>query len=86
MSQKTYPVIFSPDARPGVQAIGTLKRGETTRVEAAEAVRLVDVKGLRFATAADEAAARAELAGIAKVGATAEAGTPASAPADEAEH
>lgn len=62
---KTYEVTFGAKALPGVAAIGTIRRGQTVAVPAAEAVRLVDVKGLAFASAADETAARAELAGSA---------------------
>lgn len=56
---KTYTVIFPEDARPGVLAVGGIKRGGSARVDAAEAVRLVDTKGLRFADADEERAARA---------------------------
>jgi hypothetical protein len=59
---KTYEVIFGTDALPGVFAIGSIRRGQSAMVDAAEAVRLVDVKGLAFATADSEAEARAELA------------------------
>lgn len=58
---KTYEVIFNLDALPGVFAVGSVRRGQSTHVEAAEAVRLVDVKGLAFANPDDEAAARSEL-------------------------
>lgn len=60
---KTYEVTFGAKALPGVAAIGNIRRGQTVAVPAAEAVRLVDVKGLAFASTADETAARAELAG-----------------------
>ena len=60
---KTYDVIFRDTAKPGVRAVGSIKRGDTVKVEAAEAVRLVDAKGLAFVNAADEKAARQELAG-----------------------
>jgi len=59
---KTYEVVFGTDALPGVFAIGSIRRGQSATVEAAEAVRLVDVKGLAFANADSEAEARAELA------------------------
>lgn len=59
---KTYTVHFPEDARPGVLAIGGIKRGGSAKVDAAEAVRLVDAKGLRFASATDEKAARGEVA------------------------
>lgn len=59
---KTYTVHFPTDARPGVLAIGGIKRGGSAQADAAEAVRLVDAKGLRFASGADEKAARAEVA------------------------
>lgn len=59
---KTYDVIFRDTARPGVRAVGRIKRGDTVKVDAAEAVRLVDAKGLAFVNAADEEAARQELA------------------------
>ena len=60
---KTYEVIFRDTAKPGVRAVGSIKRGDTVKVDAAEAVRLVDAKGLAFVNAADEKAARQELAG-----------------------
>lgn len=63
---KTYDVIFRDTARPGVRAVGSIKRGDTVKVDAAEAVRLVDAKGLAFVNAADEKAARQELAGSAQ--------------------
>lgn len=59
---KTYEVIFRLDALPGVFAVGAVRRGQSTQVDAAEAVRLVDVKGLAFANRDDELAARSELA------------------------
>lgn len=61
MSERMYEVIFPTDARPGVFAVGSIRRGQSAQVDAAEAVRLVDVKGLAFARADDEAAARREL-------------------------
>lgn len=60
--KKTYEVIFHDDALPGVFAVGSIRRTQSVEVEAAEAVRLVDVKGLAFANPDDERAARAELA------------------------
>lgn len=59
---KTYEVIFGLDALPGVFAVGSIRRGQSAAVPAAEAVRLVDVKGLAFANPDDERAARSELA------------------------
>lgn len=56
---KTVQVIFPAAALPGVRAVGGIERGQTVSVSAAEAVRLVDTKGLAFASAADEKAARA---------------------------
>lgn len=58
---KIYEVFFRDTALPGVIAVGSIKRGGSTKVDAAEAVRLVDAKGLAFASAADEKAARQEL-------------------------
>jgi hypothetical protein len=58
---KLYEVIFPANARPGVFAVGSIRRGQSAQVDAAEAVRLVDVKGLAFASAPDDAAARREL-------------------------
>jgi hypothetical protein len=58
---KTYEVIFADNARPGVFAVGGIRRGQSGQVSAAEAVHLVDTKGLAFANPADEAAARREL-------------------------
>lgn len=58
---KTYEVIFGLDALPGVFAIGSIRRGQSAQVSAAEAVRLVDVKGLAFASTDDERAAHNEL-------------------------
>jgi hypothetical protein len=63
---KTYEVCFSKTALPGVRAVGTIQRGDSVKVDAAEAVRLVDAKGLAFASAADDKAARQELAGAAQ--------------------
>jgi hypothetical protein len=63
---KTYDVLFHVDALPGVLAVGEIRRGQTRAVPAAAALHLVDVKGLAFANAADEQAARAELAGTAE--------------------
>lgn len=59
---RKYEVTFATDALPGVFAVGAIRRGQSAQVEAAEAVRLVDVKGLAFASAADAQAARSELA------------------------
>jgi hypothetical protein len=56
-----YEVTFPDTARPGVFAVGGIRRGQSAQVEAAEAVRLVDTKGLAFADPNDEAAARREL-------------------------
>jgi hypothetical protein len=61
-----YEVCFSTTALPGVRAVGAIKRGDSVKVGAAEAVRLVDAKGLAFASAADDKAARQELAGAAQ--------------------
>lgn len=58
---RKYTVTFAPGARPGVIAIGGLYRGKSGEFDAAEAVRLVDVKGLAFANPDDEKAARAEV-------------------------
>lgn len=70
----TYEVIFRDAALPGVRAVGDIRRGKSVTVDAAEAVRLVDAKGLAFVSAADEKAARQELAG------TTQPDTPAAAP------
>lgn len=56
-----YEVIFAQGLRPGVFAVGGIRRGQSAQVDAAEAVRLVDVKGLAFASEEQEAAARREL-------------------------
>lgn len=64
---KTYEVTFPIDALPGVFAIGSIRRGQSALVGAAEAVRLVDVKGLEFANPDDETAARHEAAGTADI-------------------
>jgi hypothetical protein len=56
---KNPTVVFPQDARPGVLAIGGIKRGGTAQVDAFEAVRLVDAKGLRFADGDQEREARA---------------------------
>lgn len=56
-----YEVTFPENVRPGVFAVGGIRRGQSAEVEAAEAVRLVDTKGLAFADPHDEAAARREL-------------------------
>ncbi|HET6805323.1 MAG TPA: hypothetical protein VFH59_07790 [Frateuria sp.] len=77
---KSYTVHFPKDARPGVLAIGGIKRGGSAKVDAAEAVRLVDAKGMSFASAADEKAARGEVA-TAKAKAEAEARAKAEADA-----
>lgn len=60
---RTYEVTFPADALPGVFAVGAIRRGQSAQLEAAAAVRLVDVKGLAFANPDDEAAARREAAG-----------------------
>lgn len=75
---KTYEVVFGQGALPGVFAVGALRRTQSVEVSAAEAVRLVDVKGLAFANPDDERAARAELAA-----ANEPAPAPAPAPATE---
>ncbi|WP_130617996.1 hypothetical protein [Dyella amyloliquefaciens] len=59
---KTYEVVFRDGTLPGVFAVGGVRRTQSIDVPAAEAVRLVDVKGLAFANPDDERAARAELA------------------------
>lgn len=56
--EKTVEVIFPADALPGVRAVGSIVRGQKASVSAAEALRLVDAKGLAFASPADEKAAR----------------------------
>lgn len=61
---KTYEVTFPLDALPGVFAVGSIRRGQSAQARAAEALHLVDVKGLSFANPDDEAAARREAAGI----------------------
>lgn len=48
--------------RPGVLRVGDIVPGQPVRVDAAEAIRLVDVKGLQFLHADDEARARGALA------------------------
>jgi len=60
---KTYEVTFPLDALPGVFAVGSIRRGQSAQVRAAEALHLVDVKGLAFANPDDEQAARHEAAG-----------------------
>lgn len=72
---RKYTVTFAPGARPGVIAIGGLYRGKSGEFDAAEAVRLVDVKGLSFANADDEKAARAEVEAAAKAAALAASAT-----------
>lgn len=59
---KMYEVIFATTALPGVRAVGSIQRGQKVRVGAAEALRLVDAKGLAFVSAADAKAARQEIA------------------------
>lgn len=54
-----FPVVLK---RPGVLRVGDITPNQPVRVDAAEAVRLVDVKGLEFVHADDEARARAALA------------------------
>lgn len=58
---KTYAVIFPDTALPGVRAVGSIKRGDTVNVDAAEALRLVNAKGLRFVNANDAKAAQNEV-------------------------
>lgn len=57
-----FEVTFLPTALPGVAAVGSIRRGQSAQVSAAEAVRLVDVKGLAFANPDDEATARQAVA------------------------
>lgn len=58
---RTYTVTFPADALPGVRAVGHIKRGASVEVDAAEALRLVNAKGLRFADPADKGRAEAEV-------------------------
>lgn len=58
---RTYTVTFPADALPGVRAVGQIKRGASVEVDAAEALRLVNVKGLRFADPSDKGRAEAEV-------------------------
>lgn len=58
---KNYAVSLPLDARPGLMRCGDLVPGKTYEFPASEAVRLVDAKGFRFTSPADEKAARAEL-------------------------
>lgn len=46
-------VIWPQDVRPGVLRLGELQRGVEYVVAPAEAIRLVDGKGLQYASAAD---------------------------------
>lgn len=67
---RTYKVTFRPDALPGVRAVGHIKRGTAVEVDAAEALRLVNAKGLAFDEPADKARAEAELKAAAETTAT----------------
>jgi hypothetical protein len=62
MSNAAYKVILPKNKRPGLQNCGAYAPGKEYEVGAAEAVRLVDVKGFEFVTKTDDKAARAEMA------------------------
>ena len=57
-----YQLVLDPKRRPGVRRVGNIIAGQPVRISsAAEAVRLVDHKGLSFVDKSDEQQARAAL-------------------------
>jgi hypothetical protein len=57
-----FAVILTPDKAGGRRAVGDMVPGREYTVPAAEALRLVDLKGFDFVNPADAAAAKAALA------------------------
>ncbi|MGN6234998.1 hypothetical protein [Dyella sp.] len=83
---RTYKVTFRPDALPGVRAVGPIKRGATVEVDAAEALRLVNAKGLAFDDTAEKARAEAEMTASAQPADAAVPPPPADAATAAEEH
>lgn len=63
MKDELFSVTLPPNKRPGIVRVGSYVPGQTYDVDAAEAVRLADIKGFEFKTAPDEKKARAIVAG-----------------------